>query len=89
MEVPINDSLWYNKYYKDAKEFGHLVDYPGIGQISPKVEIRVMFSPRRKQLDEVLKILGTNGEFISGPGAKVFSFTTYEVSKMMAIPFQK
>jgi len=89
VEVPINDSLWYNKYYKDAKELGHLVDYPGIGQISPKVEVRVMFSPRRKQLDKVLKILGTNGEFISGPGAEGRSFTTYEASKSIVITFQK
>lgn len=90
VEVYINDSLWYNKYYEYVKKLGHLVEFPGVGQISPKIEVSVMFSPRRKQSDEVLKILGTNGEFVGGAGAKKWwDFTTYSVTRLVDIPFQK
>jgi len=86
----VNDSLWYNKYYKDAKKFSGIIDYPGIGKISPEVEVSVLFSPRRDQPEKILKTLGQNGEFIKGLGAeKSTSFTTYRVSKLVDIPFKK
>ena len=90
LDVSVNDSTWYNKYYQDANEYSGIIDYPGIGKISPNVEVSVLFSPRREQLGEVLKILGKDGEFIKGAGAKKnMSFTSYLESKEVNIPFRK
>jgi len=90
VESFINDSIWFNKYYEDAKKFGHLMDYPGVGKVSPNVRIWVLFSPRRNQRSNILKILGKNGEFIEGSGAtKGSAHTSFEVTKLIEIPFKK
>lgn len=90
LDVFVNDSVWYNKYYQDAKQFGGLIDYPGIGRISPDITVAVLFSPRRKQRKDILNVLGTDGEFVSGSGVeRSMAFTVYTVSKLVDIPFQK
>lgn len=90
VESIINDSIWYNKYYEDAKKFGHLMEYPGVGKVSANVGVWVLFSPRRDQRSNILKILGKNGEFIKGSGAtKGSAYTSFEVTKLLEIPFKK
>ena len=90
LDISVNDSPWYNKYYQDAKKFSGIIDYPGIGKISPNIEVSVLFSPLREQLGKVLKILGKDGEFIKGTGVKKdMSFTSYLESKEVNIPFRK
>ena len=91
LEVNINDSIWYNEYYRKAEKFIGIIDFPGISRISPRIEVQVFFTPRGgSQSKGVLKILGTHGEFISGSGVeKRGGWTYYRVSKLADIPFQK
>lgn len=91
LEVKINDSIWYNKYHRKAEKFRGIIDFPGISRISPKIEVEIFFTPRGgSQSKDVLNILGTHGEFISGPGAKKESgWTYYRGSKFLDIPFKK
>ena len=91
LEVNINDSIWYNEYHRKAEKFKGIIDFPNISRISPRIEVQVFFTPRGgSQSKGVLKILGTHGEFISGPGVeKSREWTYYRVSKLLVIPFQK
>ena len=86
--VNIDDSKWYNDHQRLVKALPD--DIQPIAKISDNITISVLFSPKREQSDNVLKILGINGEYISGVGAeKKYGFTTYRVSKEIKIPFQK
>jgi len=90
VEAYINDSKWYNKYYADAKKFGHIMEYPGIGKISTNVDVWILFSTNREQRNDILKILGEKGEFISASGAKKGgNFASIEANQSIEIPFQK
>ncbi|MCX6233245.1 MAG: hypothetical protein NT175_00770 [Bacteroidetes bacterium] len=86
--VYINDTKWYNECQEISKALPD--DFPPISKISDKIEIGVLFSPRRDQSKETLEILGRNGEYIKGNGAeRTMGFTTYRVSKELIIPFKK
>lgn len=88
--VDIDDSGWYGEYYEKARKFKGLIDFPGIVRISGNIEVSVLFSPMRNQPEDVLRILGTKGEFIKGAGAeRSGNFTVYRVEKELDIPFTK
>jgi len=54
--IDVNDSDWYNEYYKKAEEYKGIIDYPGISHISPEVDISVLFTPKGNHPIEILKI---------------------------------
>jgi len=86
--VNINDTKWYNEYQELVKALPD--DFSPISKISDKIDIDVLFSPRRNQSADILKILGSNGEFVTGDGAeKSGNLTTYRISKELNIPFKK
>jgi CxxC motif-containing protein len=91
--VTINDTEWYNRYQKVAKAIPN--DFPPIVKISDIIDINVMYTPARTQPENVVKILGTRGEFVTGKGAKKFGtgtlgqLTSFSVSKELNMPFKK
>ena len=86
--VEINDYEWYNEHIRLVKALPD--DIQPIAKISVNITISVLFSPRRTQQENVLKILGTKGEFVGGKGASKFGkLTTFRISKDLNIPFQK
>ena len=86
--VKIDDSKWYNEHQRLVKALPD--DIKPIAKTSDNITISVLFSPKREQSDNVLKILGVNGEYITGESAeKKYGFTTYRVSKEIKISFQK
>lgn len=86
--VSITDTKWYNEHLDLVKALPD--DIMPISKTSDKVSVDVMFSPMRNQSKSILKILGSNGEFVSGVGAKKSGkLTTYSVSTEVDIPFQK
>ena len=88
--INVDDSGWYNEYYRKAEEYKDIIDMPGVTHTSPEIEISVLFSPKRDQSKDVLEILGYNGEFIKGLGVdESGNFNTYRVSTSLDIPFQK
>ena len=88
--VDIDDSGWYNEYYRKAEEYKGIIDMPGVTHTSKEIEISVLFTPKGDQSKDILETLGYNGEFIKGPGVNESgNFNTYRVSTSLAIPFQK
>lgn len=88
--IDVNDSGWYNEYYKKAEEYKGIIDYPGISHISPEVKISILFTPKGNQPAEILEILGYDGEFMKGSGVeKSGNFSVYRISKNLEIHFQK
>ena len=88
--IDIDDSGWYNGYYKKAEEYKGIIDMPGVTHTSPEIEISVLFSPKRDQSKDILETLGYNGEFIKGPGVdESGNFNVYRISTFLDIPFQK
>ncbi len=86
--VEINDYEWYNEHIRLVKALPD--DIQPIAKISVNITISVLFSPGRTQQENVLKILGTKGEFVGGKGASKFGkLTTFRISKDLNIPFQK
>jgi hypothetical protein len=86
--VDVNDSDWYNEHQRLVKALPD--DIKPISKISDNISVSVLFSPKREQPNTILKILGNNGEYVSGKGAeKKYGFTTYRVSKEINIPFKK
>lgn len=91
--VKINDSKWYNEHQKLVKEFPD--DIKSIAKISDNITISVLYSAARTQSNDVKKILGTRGEFVTGKGADKFGtgsagqITTFWVFKEINFPFQK
>ena len=88
--IDVNDSDWYNEYYKKAEEYKGIIDYPGISHVSPEVGISVLFTPKGNHPMEILDILGYDGEFMKGSGVeRSGNFNVYRISKNLGIPFQK
>ena len=88
--VDIDDSGWYNEYYRKAEEYKGVIDMPGVTHTSKEIEISVLFTPKGDQPKDILETLGYNGEFIKGPGVdEAGNFNIYKVSTSLAIPFQK
>lgn len=86
--VKINDTQWYNSYQKLVIQAPD--SFKPISKISDKIEISVMFSPRRDQSEDILKILGKDGEFVTGKGVdKSSSLTSFRVVKEFLMPFKK
>ena len=88
--IDVDDSGWYNEYYRKAEEYKSIIDLPGITHTSPEIEISVLFNPKRDQSKDILETLGYNGEFIKGSGVdESGNFNVYRISKNLEIPFQK
>ena len=88
--IDVDDSGWYNEYYKKAEEYKGIIDMPGVTHTSKEIEISVLFSPKRDQSKDILETLGYNGEFIKGPGVdESGNFNVYQISTSLDIPFQK
>jgi len=91
--VDINDSEWYNEHTRLVKALPG--DIQPIEKISDNITISVLYSAARTQSDDIVKILGTRGEFVTGEGAEKFGtgtagkITTFRVSKELNIPFEK
>lgn len=91
--VIINDTEWYNRYQKVAKAIPN--DFPPISKISDKITINVMYTPAVPQPANVVEILGTRGEFVSGKGSKHFGtgtlgrLTSFSVSKELTYSLKK
>jgi len=90
--VIINDTEWYNRYQKIAKAIPD--DFPPISKIPDKITINVMYTPAVPQPANVVEILGTRGEFVSGKGAEKFGtgtlgrLTSFHVSKELSFPME-
>ena len=88
--IDVDDSGWYNEYYRKAEEYKDIIDMPGVTHTSSEIEISVLFTPKGDQSKDILETLGYNGEFIKGPGVdEAGNFNIYKVSTSLAIPFQK
>jgi hypothetical protein len=91
--VKVNDSGWYNEHLRLVKALPN--DIKPISKILESINISVLYSAARTQTNEVKKILGTRGEFITGKGVDKFGtgtagqITTFRVSKDVIFPFQK
>lgn len=91
--IDINDSEWYNEHIRLVKVLPD--DIQPIAKISDSITISVLYSGARTQPNDVLKILGTRGEFVTGEGVETFGtgtagkITTFRVSKELYIPFKK
>jgi hypothetical protein len=91
--VNVNDSGWYNEHQRLVRALPD--DIKPISKISENINISVLYSAARTQTDDVQKILGTRGEFITGKGLGKFGtgtagqITTFEVSKDVNFPFYK
>lgn len=91
--VKVNDSDWYNEHQSLVKALPD--DIKPISKISDNLNISVLYSAARAQTNDVKKILGTRGEFITGKGVDKFGtgtagqITTFRVSKDVNFPFQK
>ncbi len=86
-KIIINDKKWYNEHYSKQKKLGKDL-IPDIVKISKKVNFDVLFSPKRQKSEDILRILGKDGEFIKGRGIdKSYSFNTMRVSKEISIAF--
>jgi hypothetical protein len=89
----INDTEWYNERQKLVKNLPN--DFSPISKISDKITINVLYTPAQTQPANVLKILGTKGEFITGKGAEKFGtgtlgqLTSFSVSEELVFPFKK
>jgi len=88
--IDVDDSGWYNEYYRKAEEYKGVIDMSGVTHTSKKIKISVLFTPKGDQSKDILETLGYNGEFIKGPGVdESGNFNTYRVSTSLDIPFQK
>ena len=86
--VKIDDTKWYNEHLELVKALPN--DIQPIAKISDKITISVLFTPAEKQKENVLKILGSKGEFVTGKGSEKFgNFTIFNASKDLKIPFKK
>lgn len=91
--VNVNDSGWYNEHQSLVKAVPD--DIKPISKISDNINISVLYSAARTQTDDVQKILGTRGEFITGKGVGKFGtgtagqITIFNVSKDVNFPFDK
>ena len=86
--VDINDSKWYNEYKGLSESLPE--DFPPAEKISDKINIAVLFSPYRKQSKDVLNVLGSKGEYITGIGSeKSGKAIFFSVSKILKVPFKK
>lgn len=72
--ININDKEWYDRYQGVARAIPN--EYPPISKISDKINIRVVYTAAATQPADVVKILGTRGEFVSGEGVEHFGTGT-------------
>ncbi|MFN8672353.1 MAG: leucine-rich repeat domain-containing protein [Candidatus Sericytochromatia bacterium] len=86
LNIDIDDNLWYKKLLKKIDENPSVLSKPE--KINDYIDINILFSTLRHQENSVLNILGFNGEFISGKGAKIiYGKTVFEKNKTVKIPF--
>ena len=87
----INERGWYNEVQREIKALPN--DIKPISRISDKININVLYTAAATQPGNVLEILGTRGEFITGKGAKKFGtgtlgqLTSFSVCKEVNMPF--
>lgn len=91
--IIINDTEWYNRYQKADNTIPD--DFPPISKIFDKITINVIYTVAAPQPANVLEILGTKGEYVTGKGAEKFGtgtagrLTSFSVSKGLYLPFKK
>lgn len=89
LTVDVNDKKWYGEYMQKQKTMGKEL-FSDIKKIENHIRIWVMYTPRQKHPKDVLSVLGKNGEFVKGDGAKVSGkFVTFEKEMKVNIPFKK
>ena len=91
--VEINDSAWYHHKIRFAKLFPN--DFPPIAKISNNIIIDVTYTSAAPQPTNVVKILGAQGEFVTGVGVTKYRggsslvATVLDASMKLNIPFKK
>ena len=89
----INDAVWYNERQRLVKNLPN--DFAPISKISDKITINVSYTAAKEQPENVSKILGTRGEFVTGKGAEKFGtgtagrLTFFRVSKELIYSLKK
>jgi hypothetical protein len=92
MSLIINDTEWYNKRQRLIKDLPN--DFSPIAKISNKITIDVLYTPAVPQPANVLEVLGTRGEFVTGEGSEHFGtgtlgrLTLFRVSKKLSFPME-
>lgn len=89
LELSVSDSNWYNDYFDKQKKMGKDM-FPGIdlNRISKSINVSVLYSPKRSQSKEILKITGENGEYLTGNQVSVGqSLNTLSLDKKIEMKF--
>ena len=82
----IDDKKWKDEYRRKQIHFAKLNLFTGIRKVSPYIDIRILFSPRRNKNNKVLKILGNDGEYMSGKNIRNdLGFNILDVDKRIKI----
>ncbi|MCX6321518.1 MAG: hypothetical protein NTX93_06920 [Bacteroidia bacterium] len=90
--IIINDKEWYNEHQRLVKALPD--DIQPIAKISDNITIDVLYTAAAPQPSNVLKILGTRGEFVTGEGSEHFGtgtagrLTTLRISKALYFPME-
>jgi len=91
--VTIDDSEWYNEHLRLVKALPN--DIQPISRISDDITISVLYTGAKEQPNNVVKVLGTRGEYVTGEGVDTFGtgtagkITTMRIEKEFNIPFEK
>jgi len=91
--VTVDDSEWYNEHQRLVKALPN--DIKPIAKISDNITVGILYSAARDQTNEVKRILGNRGEYVTGKGVDHFGtgtagrITTFRVEKDISFPFQK
>ena len=72
--IIINDTEWYNEHQRLARALPN--DIHPVTKISDKITIDVLYTAAATQPENVIKILGTRGEFVTGEGSEHFGTGT-------------
>lgn len=89
----INETGWYNEVQQEIRALPN--DIKPISKISDKININVLYTAAELQPANVLEILGTKGEYVTGKGAEKFGtgtagrLTSFSASKELYLPFKK
>jgi len=89
----INETAWYNEVQREIRALPN--DIKPISKISDKININVLYTAAELQPANVLEILGTKGEYVTGKGAEKFGtgtagrLTSFSASKELYLPFKK
>lgn len=90
VDVDVVDSIWVKAHAEKKDQFTPLGLWDEIGEVSPKIEVWVLYSSMRDQPDSVQKILGAKGELVLQPSTAVDGMlTTLEAREEVILPFKQ